>query len=122
MDKKLTKQQHKILKEKGTEMPFTSKFLREKGNGNYHCVNCNALLFNSEDKFDSETGWPSFTNAKNVELISDNSLFIQRTEVICKSCGGHLGHVFDDGPHGKKRYCINGCILNFKKLKGGTEK
>ena len=77
-------------------------------------------LFSSDTKFDSGTGWPSFTdpmNKKNVELIEDHSHGMCRTEVICKKCGGHLGHVFDDGPDGKKRYCINSCSLDFKQRK-----
>jgi peptide-methionine (R)-S-oxide reductase len=111
----LTKEQLNVLKDKDTEGPFTSKLLKEKGNGHFYCADCNSLLFSSKDKFDSGTGWPSFTYAKNVELILDYSHGMKRTEVICKKCKGHLGHVFEDGPKPNgKRYCINGCVLNFK--------
>lgn len=117
--KNLTGEQYKILKNKGTELPFTSKLLKEKRNGNYYCADCNSMLFDSKTKFDSKTGWPSFTDVvtNNIELKPDNSLFMNRIEVVCKKCKGHLGHVFDDGPNGKKRYCINGCVLNFEEKK-----
>ena len=86
----------------------------------YHCAACGAELFDAKTKFDSGTGWPSFTEpavAAAVELRSDNSLFMRRTEVVCKRCGGHLGHVFDDGPRdaGGQRFCINGCALTLDK-------
>ncbi len=115
--KKLTEEQYRVLREKGTEMPFTGKLLHNKKDGMYYCAGCGARLFPSEKKFDSGTGWPSFTAAEKsaVELNEDNSLFMKRTEVICKKCKGHLGHVFDDGPEGKKRFCINSCVLDFKK-------
>lgn len=117
--KKLTPEQYNVLREKGTEMPFTGKLLNNKENGMYACAACGAELFSSDAKFDSGTGWPSFdnpANTKNVELKQDKSLFMKRVEVLCKNCGGHLGHVFDDGPTKTgQRYCINSCSLEFKK-------
>ncbi|MBI2508310.1 peptide-methionine (R)-S-oxide reductase MsrB [Candidatus Woesearchaeota archaeon] len=118
--KKLTKEQHHILKEKGTEIPFTGKLLKNKEKGMYICANCGNKLFSSKTKFDSGTGWPSFYDAdKNtVKLKEDNSLLMKRTEVVCSKCGGHLGHMFDDGPKPTgKRYCINSAALDFKKEK-----
>lgn len=117
--KKLTPEQYRIMREGGTEHPGTSKLLDTKDDGMYHCAACGAELFSSGTKFESGTGWPSFTdpaNTKNVELLEDNSMGMTRTEVRCKNCGSHLGHVFDDGPgESGKRYCINGACLAFKK-------
>ena len=121
--KKLKPEQYHILREKGTEMPFTGKLLHNKENGMYTCAGCGAELFYSDAKFDSGTGWPSFdkANMENVELKKDFSHGMIshgmiRTEVICKKCGGHLGHVFNDGPtETGKRFCINSCSLGFKK-------
>jgi peptide-methionine (R)-S-oxide reductase len=118
--KELTPTQYHILREKGTEPPFTGKYVDMKDDGMYHCAGCGAELFSSETKFESGSGWPSFYEvAKNgaVELHEDNSHGMSRIEVTCKNCGGHLGHVFDDGPADKtgKRYCINSCSLDFKK-------
>ena len=101
-----------VLKEKGTERPFSGKYNDFKEKGMYKCKVCGAELFSSDAKFDSGTGWPSFDKAKNVKLVSDGG----RTEVVCAKCGSHLGHVFDDGPTKTgKRYCINSVCLNFKK-------
>ncbi len=108
-----------IMRQQGTEPPFTGAYTYEKADGMYRCGACGADLFSSDTKFDSGTGWPSFTEpavAESVELRSDNSLFMKRTEVVCANCGGHLGHVFDDGPGpGGQRFCINSCALNLEK-------
>ncbi|MDO8429786.1 MAG: peptide-methionine (R)-S-oxide reductase MsrB [bacterium] len=117
---KLTQEQYRVLREKGTEAPFTGKYVNEHSMGMYKCAACRAELFSSDAKFDSGTGWPSFTepaNLKNIELKEDNAYGMKRTEVICKNCGSHLGHVFDDGPEekGGKRYCINSVCLELEK-------
>ncbi len=114
--KKLTPEQYRVLREKGTEKPFTGKLLHNKDKGKYTCAGCGALLFSSEKKFDSGTGWPSFSDAtENVGKREDNSHGMKRIEVYCKKCGGHLGHVFDDGPMpGRKRFCVNSASLCFK--------
>jgi peptide-methionine (R)-S-oxide reductase len=117
---KLTREQYEILRKKGTEAAFSGKYWNNKEKGAYLCVACGATLFSSDTKFDFGTGWPSFSepiNKKNIELKEDSSLGMTRTEVICKNCGSHLGHLFDDGPieKGGKRYCINSGSLNFKK-------
>ena len=117
--KRLTREQYHVLREKGTEAPFTGKFVNTKDKGMYVCAACGTQLFSSDAKFDSGTGWPSFdepANLKNIELKEDNSHFMRRVEVNCKTCGGHLGHVFEDGPtKTRKRFCINSCALDLKK-------
>ena len=112
----LTPEQYEVLRRAGTERAFTGKFVNEKSNGMYTCAGCGAELFASDTKFDSGCGWPSFTEpavAAAVETRPDNTLFMRRTEVVCRACGGHLGHVFEDGPQDKGglRYCINSCAL-----------
>ncbi len=119
--KKLSPQQYRVLREKRTESPFTGALLANKKSGMYSCAGCGADLFSSDAKFDSGTGWPSFdepANTTHIELKPDDSHGMHRIEVVCKTCGGHLGHVFDDGPTKTgKRYCINSCALSFTEEK-----
>jgi peptide-methionine (R)-S-oxide reductase len=114
----LSPEEYAVLRKAGTEAPFTGEYVDMKQDGSYKCRGCGSELFASGTKFDSGTGWPSFTEpavAEAVELREDNSFLMKRTEVVCRNCGGHLGHVFDDGPgDGGQRYCINSCSLDFE--------
>jgi len=117
---KLTPEQYHVLREKGTEAPFSGKYLHEKKEGTYACALCGQMLFPSNAKFDSGTGWPSFDQAipGAVKEIEDNSHGMNRTEVVCSNCGSHLGHVFNDGPtQTQKRYCMNSVCLDLKEEK-----
>lgn len=117
---KLTPEEFSVTQKGGTEAPFSGEYCNHHENGMYNCKVCREELFASGTKFDSGSGWPSFTepaNRENVELIPDDSGGLHRTEVRCKHCGAHLGHVFDDGPSDKggKRFCINSASLSFNK-------
>ena len=116
-DEELSPELYRVARQKGTEPAFTGKYWNSHEMGMYRCAVCDTELFSSDTKFDSGTGWPSFSepaNLKHIELEEDVSFGMRRTEVLCKNCGAHLGHVFDDGPRDKggKRYCINSVCLN----------
>jgi peptide-methionine (R)-S-oxide reductase len=112
----MTPEQYDVMRRAGTERPFTGEYVDTKDDGTYRCAACGNELFDSGTKFDSGTGWPSFTdpaNTENVELHEDRSLGMVRTEVRCANCGSHLGHVFPDGPGPSgERWCINSCALD----------
>ena len=117
---KLSKEEYHVLREKGTERAFTGKYWNHKAKGTYRCAGCGVELFSSDAKFDSGCGWPSFYAALDEDKIEeklDLSHGMRRVEVVCKNCGGHLGHVFEDGPRDKTglRYCINSVSLDFQK-------
>jgi peptide-methionine (R)-S-oxide reductase len=116
---RLSPEQYAVLREGATERPWSGEYVDEKADGSYHCAACGAELFDSATKFESGSGWPSFTepaNLAHVELIEDHSHGMVRTEVRCASCGSHLGHVFDDGPpdRGGQRFCINSLALDLQ--------
>lgn len=115
----LSDEQYRVLREKGTEAPHSGKYnLHFDKNGDYRCAACDAKLFESDSKFESGCGWPSFDNAieGSVEYVQDRTFGMLRTEILCANCGGHLGHVFDDGPtQTGQRYCVNSASIEFKK-------
>lgn len=119
LKKKLTPEEYDVIRNKRTETPFTGKYLNEHSKGMYRCKVCGIELFSSDAKFDSNTGWPSFdepANLEHIELVKGSFHPLYGTEVRCKNCGAHLGHVFDDGPTATgKRFCINSCSLDLKK-------
>lgn len=122
--KKLTPGQYKVMREKGTELPFTGALLHNKKDGIYKCGACGSPIFKSNFKFDSGTGWPSFDRAieNSVKLEEDKSFLMDRIEVKCSKCGSHLGHLFHDGPtETGKRFCINSCSLGFNEGKKKNE-
>lgn len=115
--KTLTPEQYQVMREHGTERPWTSPLNKEHRPGSFRCAACGEELFSSDTKFDSGSGWPSFSAPMpgSIETESDRSLFMERTEVHCRRCGGHLGHLFPDGPKPTgQRYCINGVALKFE--------
>lgn len=122
---KLTPEQYRILREKGTDQAFTNAYYHKNDAGMYVCAACGQELFSSSTKFDSGSGWPSFdnpVNSEHIEFVTDNSHGMIRTEVRCKNCGSHLGHLFPDGPTPTgQRYCINSTSLSFKKATPGAK-
>jgi len=116
---RLTLEQYRVVRKKGTERAFTGALYNNHDEGMYECVACGQPLFSSDTKFESGTGWPSFdspVDSQNIELHEDRSFFMRRTEVVCKNCGAHLGHLFEDGPRNTTgmRYCINSASLSFR--------
>lgn len=121
--RRLSPEQYAVLRQGATEPPFSGRYVHEKADGTYHCAACGAELFDSRAKFDSGTGWPSFTepaSREHVELVEDRSHGMVRTEVRCRACGSHLGHVFDDGPveAGGERWCMNSLALDLQTRSG----
>ena len=122
----LTPEQYQVLRKAGTERAFTGEYVDNHADGTYTCAGCGAELFDSETKFESGSGWPSFTEpkvAEAVEIRRDVSHGMVRTEVVCRRCGGHLGHVFEDGPRdrGGLRYCMNSCAMEFQPAETASE-
>ena len=121
---RLTPEQYDVLRRAGTERPFTGTYVDTEDPGVYRCAGCGAELFAADTKYHSGSGWPSFTEPASpgaVELIEDRSMFMRRTEVRCRRCGGHLGHLFDDGPRPTgQRYCLNSAALDFEPASGAT--
>ncbi len=120
----LTEEEYRVLREQGTEPKFSGEYLEKDEDGVYRCTGCGAALFDADTKFESGTGWPSFSTAKDdaVELREDRSHGMARTEVVCATCNGHLGHVFDDGPEPTgKRFCMNSIALDFDPADSPTE-
>ncbi|HEV3231703.1 MAG TPA: peptide-methionine (R)-S-oxide reductase MsrB [Candidatus Dormibacteraeota bacterium] len=121
----LTPEQYHVLREHGTERAFTGAYVHTKTDGTYRCAACGAALFDAGTKFDSGTGWPSFWEPRDseaVELKADDSFFMRRVEVLCRRCGSHLGHVFDDGPEPTgQRFCMNSCALSLQPAEARAE-